>query len=225
MIITLDGPVASGKSTVARTLAHELNFYYLYSGFLYRGLAYVLAHWYEYDEQKMQTVQEADLHNIFEEHVFVYLYQNGLPQIVFDKHNITSFLKTKDIDNWSSLISAQPVVRHAIFDYQVQLGKGRDVIAEGRDMATVVFPQADFKFYLTATEEIRAQRWQKMQAAMGKDYSIADSIAAVHERDRRDAGRSHSPLVKTADMYVIDGSTMNVDQVVAEIKKYVLKPI
>lgn len=221
MIITIDGPVASGKSTVARQLAHDLGFYYLYTGFLYRGIAYVLAHWYHYDNAALSQVQEADLKDIIEHHSFEYRYENGKPLILFDGNDISPFLKNKDVDNWASRVSAQPLVRHAVFDYQVALGKGKNLIAEGRDMATVVFPQAEYKFFLTADEKIRAQRWQQMQQKMGNSYTLDECLQAIHERDRRDKERPYSPLTQTADMCVIDCSHLSAMDVVAFIKKQI----
>ena len=226
MIIVIDGPAASGKSTVAQLLAKELGFYYLYTGFLYRGLAYVLAHQYGYDDAQMEQVRVEDLdaivhaqhngHNGIRR--FEYRYENGLPKIFFDGVDLSPFLKTKEIDNWASLISAQPLVRHAVFEYQVRIGNEHDVVAEGRDMGTVVFPQADYKFFLTAAVEVRAKRWQAMQKRFGVDYTLEESRAAVSERDQRDTGREHSPLQQAFDAVLIDCSEMTVDEVVKLLK-------
>jgi cytidylate kinase len=221
MIITIDGPVASGKSTVARQLAQELGFYYLYTGFLYRGVAYVLVKFYQYEDAKLATAQPDDLKDLLEQHEFEYRYEQGKPYIFFDGVDVTPFLKTKAVDNWSSLVSAQPIVRHAIFEYQVSLGCGRNVVAEGRDMATVVFPQAEYKFFLTASEEVRAWRWQRMQEQMGNEYTREESVVAVHERDKRDKERVYSPLKPSADTHIIDGSNMTVAEIIAIIKSFI----
>lgn len=223
MIIAIDGPVASGKSTIARKLAHELGFYYLYTGFLYRGLAYVLAHHYGYDTTQMAKPRHEDIDDIVHHKQFEYRYEDGVPKIVFEGEDISAYLKSKEVDNWSSLISAYPYVREAVLEYQVGIGREQDVVAEGRDMGTVVFPQAEHKFFLTASVDVRAQRWQKMQEKAGAHYSFEESRAAVIERDRRDAGREHSPLKKASDALLIDCSEMSVDQVVQEVRRLVEK--
>ena len=223
MIIAIDGPVASGKSTIARKLAHELGFYYLYTGFLYRGLGYVLAHHYGYDTAKMAKPRHEDIDDIVHHSHFEYRYEDGVPKIIFEGEDISAQLKSKDVDNWSSLISAYSYVREAVFEYQLRIGREQDVVAEGRDMGTVVFPQAEHKFFLTASVDVRAQRWQKMQEKAGAHYSFEESRAAVIERDRRDAGREHSPLKRASDAFLIDCSDMTVDQVVQEIRRLIKK--
>lgn len=230
MIIAIDGPVASGKSTIARLLAQKLGFYYLYTGFLYRGLAYVLAHRYGYTDAQMQQVRSEDLDAIVHAHYngarrFEYRYEDGVAKIFFEGHDISHFLKTKEIDNWSSRISSQPLVRHAVFEYQVRIGREHDLVAEGRDMGTVVFPQADYKFFLTASVEVRAQRWQEMQQKQGFNYSLEQSKAAVMERDRRDEGREHSPLKKAADAMVVDSSDLTVHEAVQLLEKKIQRKV
>jgi CMP/dCMP kinase len=226
MIITIDGPVASGKSTVARQLAQELHFYYLYTGFLYRGLAYVLAYEYGYDDIQMRNVQQADLDAIVHaqeqgKKLFEYRYEQGAPKIFFKDKDISLFLKTKEIDNYSSLISAQPQIRQAIFEYQVQMGREQNLVAEGRDVGTIVFPEAEYKFFLTASVDVRAKRWQEMQKKLGDTYTFEESKIAIMERDRRDEQRAHSPLKPADDAIIIDCSDMNVHEVVQKIKSYI----
>lgn len=215
MIIAIDGPVASGKSTIARRLAHNLGFYYLYTGFLYRGIAYVLAHRYGYDTDMMEHPRPEAIDEIVHRKGFEYRYEQGAPKIIFEGEDISQYLKSKEVDEWSSRISAHPYVRDAVLEYQVRIGATHDVVAEGRDVGTVVFPEADYKFFLTASVEVRARRWQGMQAQRGAHYSFEESCAAVRERDNRDQDRAHSPLKQASDALLIDCSEMTVDQVVA----------
>ena len=214
MIITIDGPVASGKSTVARLLAQKLGFYYLYTGFLYRGFAYVLAHAYNYDTENFSCPRDADVDDIIYNHTFEYRYEEGQPKIIFDGNDITPFLKTKEVDNWASLVSAYPHVRHVVFEHQVRIGKAHDVVAEGRDTGTVVFPSADYKFFLTSPVEVRAERWQRMQQKMGFNYSLEECLKAVRERDARDADRSHSPLRRAPEALYIDNAHMTISETI-----------
>lgn len=228
MIIAIDGPVASGKSTVARALAHDLGFYYLYTGFLYRGLAYVLAHKYHYNDAMMANPRQEDVDAIVHAHdghaaSFEYRYEQGLPKIFFKGEDISAHLKTKQVDVWSSILSSHPLVRHAVFEYQVRIGREHDVVAEGRDMGTVVFPDAHYKFFLTASDNVRAQRWQVMQKQQGFDYSFEESLQAVHERDARDSGREISPLIKAPDALLIDASHMTVAEILEYIEGLVRK--
>jgi cytidylate kinase len=221
MIITIDGPVASGKSTVAQLLAKKLGFYYLYTGFLYRGIAYVLVKHYGYDETSLPQLKPEDVDTIVHKQDFEYRYEQGKPKIIYNGVDISAELKSKDVDNWSSLISALPFVRHAVFEYQVRIGQKYDVVAEGRDMATVVFPQAQYKFFLTASDDVRAKRWQSMQAKRGEQYSYEESLKTIRERDQRDASRAHSPLMQAPDATLIDNSSMDIDQTVQAIEGYI----
>lgn len=221
MIIAIDGPVASGKSTVARLLAQKLGFYYLYTGFLYRGIAYVLAHEYGYNEESLGHLKPSDVDDIVHKHHFEYRYEHGQPQIIFEGADITIYLKSKEVDNWASIISAMPFVRLAVFEYQVRIGQKYNVVAEGRDMATVVFPHAEYKFFLTASDDVRAKRWQAMQAARGAHYSFEESLAAIRERDNRDASRPHSPLKVAPDAIIIDNSAMDIDQTIHSIEGHI----
>lgn len=218
MIITIDGPVASGKSTVAQTLANDLGYYYLYTGLLYRGIAYALVSAYGYDEAQLKAPRHADIDQLLSAHRLVYDYINNSPNIIFDGTNITAQLKTKEVDNWSSISSADPYVRAAILHLQVSLGKQHDVVADGRDTGTVVFPHAEHKFFLTASTETRAARWQKDQARAGKQYTLAECITIISERDNRDVSRTHSPLIPAQNAVIVDNSERTIQQTVDYMK-------
>lgn len=213
MIITIDGPVASGKSSVASALAAQLGFYYLYTGLLYRGIAYVLVKKFGYDREQLKIPREADLQGLMEQ--FEYRYEKGAPQIYYAGANITVFLKSAEIDDFSSLSSADPGVRRAILERQVLMGQRYDLIADGRDMGTVVYPNASCKFFLTASVEVRAQRWQKDQAALGNVLSLEEAIREISERDQRDITRSHSPLRPADDAVIVDNSSYSFEETVA----------
>lgn len=221
MIITIDGPVASGKSSVARQLAHELNFYYLYTGLLYRGIAYILVKNFGYTQTDLAQPRHADIDAIMQPGRFVYRLSAGKPAIIFDGVEITDHLKQGEVDGWSSTSSADPYVRHAIFDMQVALGREHDLVAEGRDIGTVVFPHAEHKFFLTASIEQRAYWWQKLQAQLGRVYTFAESRLEVAERDRRDTTREHSPLAQAPDAVLLDGTGKSIQELVDMIKRVV----
>lgn len=221
MVITIDGPVASGKSSVASALAQELGFYYLYTGLLYRGIAYILVEKFGYDRERLKSPCEADLTHLME--CFEYRYEKGAPQIYYKKVNITSFLKSAEIDDFSSLSSANQYVRKAILQRQILMGQQYDLVADGRDMGTVVYPDAPCKFFLTASVEVRARRWQKDQAAQGTSFSLDEAMRIVAERDQRDSTRTYSPLRPASDAIIVDNSTYSLEETVALMREFVQK--
>lgn len=214
MIIAIDGPVASGKSSIARQLAHKLGYYYLYTGLLYRGIAYILVKQFGYSMTDLVHPKHEDVDAIVQQGRFVYCYAHGEPSILFDGNDITAELKKGEVDGWSSTSSADIYVRRAIFDMQTILGREHDLVAEGRDIGTVVFPHAEHKFFLTASLEQRAYWWRKMQENLGRHYSVDESMREVAERDRRDTTREHSPLVQAADAVFIDGTGKSLQEIV-----------
>ncbi|MCL5436292.1 MAG: (d)CMP kinase [Candidatus Dependentiae bacterium] len=163
--------------------------------------------------------RHADIDAIMQPGRFLYRYVDGSPHVIFDGEDLTPHLKQGEVDDWSSISSADPYVRHAIFEMQVALGREHDLVAEGRDIGTVVFPHADHKFFLTASLSQRATWWRKMQEKLGRNYSSEESLHEVAERDRRDMSREHSPLTKAPDAIEIDGSDMTIDQLVAQMRR------
>lgn len=216
MIVTIDGPVASGKTTVARKVAHSLSWMYIYSGMLYRALAYVLVEEYHADEIQLRAPAQENIDAIFSVLRYEYTAATGA-SIVYRDSNITSHLKTASVDRAASLVSADPAVRHAVVLLQRKLAAGHDVIADGRDCGTVVFPQAELKLFLTAPLAVRAERWQRDQARSGHVVTLEEAQVAVAERDARDTGREHSPLVCAVDGVCIDTATSSAEDIAAMI--------
>ena len=199
MIITIDGPVASGKSTVARLLAKKLNYQYLNTGLMFRAVAYLLY-------IKNQTLNLSEL-------TYTYTPDTGA-QMLYQDHNITPLLKTPEMDQLASQVATQPEVRTALLEYQQQLAQEHDVVAEGRDTGTVVFPNAEYMFFITASLAIRAERWQGFQHQKGNEYSLAESKEIIKERDSRDEQRDVAPLVIPESAHEIDTSDMTIEQAV-----------
>lgn len=221
MIITIDGPAASGKSTVARRLAHELSYYYLYSGLLYRAIAYVLVYRYGYTREQLRNPLSDDIREIVDAGLLQYAYtkQTGA-QIVLECVDITQQLKTHEIDDVASISSTAPVVREAVLQLQRKLACDYDLIADGRDCGTVVFPKANHKFFLTASPQTRAQRWLVDQQKLGKHLTLEQAVGAVLERDARDTQRACCPLVVPEGAYVIDNSVLSIEETVVLFKRY-----
>lgn len=188
MIITIDGPSASGKSTIARLLAQELGYFYLNTGMLYRGFAYaVLEEHIDYTCITSSIISEllSKLH---------YTWQSNAA-ISFNRSDITPFLESVRIDQAASCISALPLVRRHIDAWQHALVENLNAVIDGRDSGSVVFAHAEHKFYVTAADEVRAQRWLGKQREQGKEYTLAQALEQIQKRDQRDMQRSVAPLV------------------------------
>ena len=199
MIITIDGPTASGKSATAQRLAQRLGFFYLNSGFLYRALAYLLMRDKHYTLEALYAPSEDDTRIVLDPTKLIYTCDaQGNPHIAFDGADITAYLK------------GSPTIDQASRDIALK----HDIVIDGRDTGTVVFPQADFKFYLTAPLEIRADRWMKEQAARGNKISFEQACKELAMRDERDMTRAIAPLVIPQDAHIIDNGLYSIDETV-----------
>ncbi len=222
MIITIDGPAASGKSTIARMAAEHLNFYYLNSGLLYRAVTYILIHNHKYTQHQLREVVQKDIDECTDIKRIFYAYnpQEG-STVMYDEQDITRFLKDPQIDQCVSIISPQKIVREALSDLQRAIAKSHDVVVEGRDVGSVVFPHADYKFFLTALLEVRAERWRKYQEKKGNSYSLDQVKELVAHRDSNDKSRKISPLMVPAQAITIDNSNLSLQETVQQILKHI----
>lgn len=218
MIITIDGPTASGKSTAARSIAKKLGYYYLYTGLLYRALAYLLMHHYSYtlDTIANPDLTQADL--LLDPHRFNYRYssQDG-EQIFFDTINITDYLKGDVIGQAASILSTNPAIRERLNGLQRAIAHEQNVVIDGRDSGSVVFPHADKKFFLTAGEQVRAERWRTLQRKRGINCSFNEALDFIHTRDERDSNRSIAPLKIPEGAVVIDNSDLSSQETIEQI--------
>jgi len=223
MIIAIDGPTASGKSTIANALAQKLGMYYVATGLLYRALAYILVHHRRHNEQQLMHPKREDINWSMDPERFAYTYDKSKVMICFQGVDITPFLKTKEIDYYASLIAADKQVREEMLTFQRAFAQQRNVVAEGRDIGSVVFPNAEFKFFITASPQERARRWQQDQLKKGKQYSFEESLKTITERDRRDSERTVSPLKVTKEAIIIDTTTLTKEETLQKILKIVQK--
>lgn len=213
MIITIDGPAASGKSTIARAVAKELGFFYINSGLLFRGIAYILVNKYVYTLEKLFFPDPLDLQEIFVENRLKYLFDDQFhEQLFFDLQDITPWLKTTIIDKAASIVSTSIIVRDQVYSMQRRLAQSFDIVVDGRDAGSIIFSEAQVKFFLTASLEIRAARWQKEQESKGNAQTAEQARHAVHERDERDSMRSVAPLTIPIDGVLIDNSLLTQQQ-------------
>lgn len=214
MIIAIDGPSGSGKSTLGRMLARELDLLYLDTGSMYRAvaLATIEAGIDPHDSEAvvgLATRSDIDL--------------EGDPdslKVLLNGRDVTEAIRSENVTAMSSVVSTIPGVRRAMVVRQRELGK-RGAVLNGRDIGTVVFPEADVKFFLTAAPEERAERRFKEDRLAHHDVSFEQTLAEMNERDRRDSTRADSPLKAADDAIVIDSSGLSIDDVFLLMMKYV----
>ncbi|KKQ48373.1 MAG: Cytidylate kinase [candidate division TM6 bacterium GW2011_GWF2_38_10] len=221
MIITIDGPVASGKSSVAKALAQRIGAYHVNTGLLYRAVAYILIHDFHItDLKKLARQDPADFDFIY---ALSYVFINHMPQIRYGEKDITPFLiRHKELDNGASLVSALPPVRERLLPVQQAIGKQYSIVADGRDCGTVVYPHADIKIFLTATLTARAQRVaHELQQKTGKEQNLQEIEELIATRDKRDVTRPVAPLCKAPDAYLFDNSDLTLEQTVDHLDAYI----
>ena len=214
MIVTIDGPTASGKSTTAKALAKRLGYYHLNSGLLYRALAYLLTQAAGYTEKELQQPHPTDITCFLDPDRFQVAFEPDEMHVLFEGTDITHFLKDKIFDTYSSILATNLDVREALRALQHALGKNVDLVVDGRDTGSVVFPDAQKKFYLTASPEVRAKRWQQMQQSLGNTVALDKAIETIKNRDKRDENRKIAPLIVPEDAITIDNSGLSIDQTI-----------
>lgn len=219
MIITIDGPAASGKGTVAKIIAQKLNIYYLNSGMLYRAIAQIILNKCNDDIHQLQNViKTISLKNLekYIKHI-KYSYKNSTCTISYKDINITSQLQTSKCAYATSIISPYSHVRKIINKLQKSIATNNNIIIEGRDLGTVVFPNADTKFFLTADITVRAKRMILDKKRCTQGITLQKAIALLEERDKRDSKRKIAPLAIAKNAYVIDNSKMSIDETVEKM--------
>ena len=210
MIIAIDGPSAAGKSTTAKALASKLGFSYIDTGAMYRAVAWKFL-------QSGQPYSDEYVTKIAETYPTNFRADNGVNRVFIDGQDITGSIRTQEISDMASKVSAVSDVRKILVDQQRRMGQAGNVILDGRDIGTVVFPDAECKIFLTASLEERAFRRKKELEVKGDilDYkTVKEDIAS---RDKRDSERETSPLRKARDARLIDSTNMDVEQVVKKV--------
>lgn len=217
MIIAIDGPAASGKSTTAKNVAKELGFAYFDTGAMYRAVTLAVI------QKNIDIENETELADLLENLKLKIEHKDGKTVLKMDGKNIAKAIRSVEVTSKVSAVSAVPIVREKMVKIQKQLGKNTDCIMEGRDIGTIVFPKADAKFYIIADYKSRAKRRQKDLQAIGEEKSIDELITDLKLRDEKDSTRSKSPLKKANDAIEIDTSNLTVEAQVAIIVDHINK--
>lgn len=219
-IITIDGPSGSGKGTLAARLAAHYQYHLLDSGAIYRLLGLSL-----HQKDLLDTLDQADVLEQGAEiatHLDIQFLstEKGI-QILLEGDDVTETIRTERVGEFASKVAAIPVLRTALFDRQRAFAQAPGLVADGRDMATAVFPEAKAKIYLTASAESRAERRVKQLQAMRLDVKISDILANIQARDKRDMERTVAPLKPAADAYIIDSSALSIEDVFKMMTSYI----
>lgn len=209
-VLTIDGPSGAGKGTVSRAVAKRLGWHYLDSGSIYRSLAIAVL------KQNVELTDVPEIVKVAQSMALEFECNDELV-VKLDGEDITSQLGLESTGNAASIIAALPEVRSVLLQKQKDFKTMPGLVADGRDMGTVVFPDAEIKVFLTASAAERAQRRYKQLIEKGIDANLALLTNEIEERDRRDMERKTSPLAMASDALYIDSSNMTIDEVIGEV--------
>ena len=218
--IAIDGPAGAGKSTIAKRLAAELGYRYVDTGAIYRTVAYFFDLW---------GVSPKDIDGIRryidELNIDIEYDEEGLQHMIMNGMDVTGDIRTQDISQKASLISAHAIVRDMLLDMQRDVAKKHNVIMDGRDIGTVVLPRATVKIFLTASAEVRAQRRTEEMVAKGQKANYAQVLKDIQQRDYQDTHREVAPLKRAKDAILVDTSQLDIEGVVAAIREIIRKKV
>ena len=218
--IAIDGPAGAGKSTIAKRLAKELGYRYVDTGAIYRTVAYFFDLW---------GVAPKDIDGITryidELNVGIEYDENGVQHMLMNGIDVTDDIRTQEISQKASLVSAHAIVRDMLLDMQRDVAKRHNVIMDGRDIGTVVLPRATVKIFLTASPEIRARRRTDELIAKGQKANYEKVLSEIKQRDYQDTHREVAPLKMCRDSIKVDTTDMDIDGVVAAIREIVAKKV
>ncbi|NEX01082.1 MULTISPECIES: (d)CMP kinase [Pseudobutyrivibrio] len=214
MNVAIDGPAGAGKSTIAKAIAAKMGYVYVDTGAMYRAMAlyFLRAGIASNDEEKISSVVDDISVSI--------KYEDGAQHVILNGEDVTGLIRTEEVGNMASASSVYAPVRSKLVALQQELAKTTDVIMDGRDIGTVVLPNADVKIFLTASVECRAKRRFDELVAKGMEADFDKIAKDIEERDYRDSHREISPLKQAEDAILVDSSDMTIDEVVNTIIGY-----
>lgn len=207
MIIAIDGPSGAGKSTLGRMLARKLNLLYIDTGAMYRAAALAVL------ESGASTTDEEAVARVVSASRIDLAGEPDSLQVLLNGRNVSEEIRTEEVSQTASVISTIPSVRRALVARQREMGRRGGVVLEGRDIGTVVFPEAEVKFFLTARAEDRAQRRYEEDRLKERNVTFEETLADINTRDERDSARADSPLRRADDAVVIDSTGLSIDEV------------
>ena len=218
--IAIDGPAGAGKSTIARRLAKELGYVYVDTGAIYRTVAYFFDTW---------GISPKDIDGITryidELNIDIWYDEDGLQHMYMNNIDVTDDIRTPEISQKASLISAHAIVRDMLLDMQREVAEQFNVVMDGRDIGTVVLPNATVKIFLTASAEVRARRRTDELLAKGKKISYEQVLKDIQQRDYQDTHREVAPLKMCRDSVKLDTSDMDIEQVLQEMKNIIARKV
>ena len=207
-IVAIDGPAGAGKGTITKQVAEKLNLINVDTGATFRCVALNML------KENISIDEEEKIKNLLEK-INIEMKSNG--EIYLNGENVTKKIRENDVNNFVSPVSTIQIVRDKLLEIQRKIAEGKDVIMEGRDIGTTVFPNADVKIYLDATPEERAKRRMLQNKEKGIETSYEEVLENIKDRDKRDSTRKVSPLKKAEDAIYIDSSDMTIDEVVNKV--------
>ena len=211
-VLTIDGPSGSGKGTVAQLMAKDLGWHYLDSGALYRVLAQAsIKHGVELGDESSISTLAKNLDVVF-------LVKSGELEVLLEGWNVTTLIRSEQAGNAASKVAALPLVRSALLERQRDFRRLPGLVTDGRDMGTVVFPDASYKIFLNASAEVRGQRRYKQLKEKGIECNISDLITEISERDERDRNRTVAPLRPAADAIQLDSTSLEIENVFDHVR-------
>lgn len=212
--IAIDGPSASGKSTLAKALAKRLDYTHIDTGAMYRACALIA---------QRNNIDILDEDNLLNKIKSVHFQFNALGHISLDDEDVNELIRTKEIDILTSKVSTLPKIRSKMVELQREIAKDKGFVLDGRDIGSVVLPDAEIKVFQTASIDARAERRYAEYIKKGQKVDLEDIKKDIAERDQRDQARSASPLIKTSDAIDLDTSNLSIDEMVEIIYKHVLE--
>ncbi|HUV51203.1 MAG TPA: (d)CMP kinase [Anaerolineae bacterium] len=216
ILITIDGPAGAGKTTVSRSLAKRLGYRYIDTGALYRGVAF------EAKSKGLSHDDDVGLENLCMSMDLKFIFAEQGLRLFSNNKDITDQIRSPEISMLASAVSARSVIRRYLLDLQRDIGAGKGVVFEGRDMGTVVFPAANIKFFLDASPRTRALRRYK-ELSSNTSLTIEQIEQDINQRDKNDSTRSLSPLKPAEDAIIVDSTNLSADEVVELMLSYIGK--